>query len=111
MAYQDYKSVGLDIMVVIGENTAGLQPSLSFCKSYAKSMNLPADKVFIDWGNTYGGWEVMFSKVNPYLGAGGELSLPWDAVLDGDNMEYMSCSMNLGGFGSLVDALNAALAD
>ena len=78
-------------MIVIGENATEGQPTLAYCAQYAKQHGIPPQKVFIDWGNQYGGWETLFTYINPYL-EGDTISLPWDAVLSGKNMMYMYTS-------------------
>lgn len=109
-AYNQYKSAGLEIFIVLGENQYRQKPNLAYCKSYAKQYGLPEDRVFLDYGNMYGAWETLFTNIYPYLPPSGELSLPWEAVLDGDNMEYTYSSSG-GGFDNVVDALNESLAD
>jgi hypothetical protein len=109
-AYNDNAGIGLDIMIVIGENAQGGQPTLDYCKQYANQYGLPLEKTFIDYGSQYGGWETTFQYMNPYLAADGSFALPWDAVLDGDNMEYVFTSGNPT-FPSVTDALNAVLSD
>lgn len=109
-AYNQYKNIGLDIMIVLGENQYRQKPTLSYCKSYASSHGVPPDKVYLDFGNTFGPWEALFTNIYPYLGPDGQLNLPWEAVLDGDNMEYLYSTLG-GGYNNINDALNAALAD
>lgn len=112
--YQKWQDVGLDIMIILGEaNYEGAKPTLQYCKNYAAQHQAPLDKVFLDFGNEYGAWETTMSKINPYLGPGGQFSLPWEAVLDGDNMEYIQASTYgpYSGASAIIDALNAALSD
>ncbi|MBM4371405.1 MAG: hypothetical protein FJ098_07100 [Deltaproteobacteria bacterium] len=109
-AYKDNPGIGLDIMIIIGENAQGGQPTLQYCQQYAAQYGLPSEKVFIDYGAQYGGWETTFTYIYPYLASDGSFALPWDAVLDGDNMEYMFSSGNPT-YPSITDALNAVLSN
>lgn len=77
---------------MLGENNSGGQATLDFCKGYATSYKLPMDRTVIDWGSKGGGWETLFTNVDPYVGPNGEFAVPWEAVLDGENMEYVYCS-------------------
>ncbi|MFH1532200.1 MAG: hypothetical protein ABIK09_15855 [Pseudomonadota bacterium] len=96
-------------MIVIGENAQGGAPTLPYCLQYAAQYGIPPEKTFIDTG-ALGGWETTFANIYPYLSADGSFALPWDAILDGDNMEYIFSSGNPT-FPSVTDALNAVLAD
>ena len=110
-AYDEHKQNGLDIMIILGEaGYQGAKPNMDYCKAYAASHNTPLDKIFLDWGDQYAAWETTMTNINPYLGPNGEFGLPWDAVLDGDNMEFIQAS-TAGPYGSITDALNAALSD
>jgi len=97
-------------MIIIGENGSGGKPNLTYCQQYADSHGVSRDKTFIDYGTQYGGWETTFANLNPYLGADGSFALPWDAVLDGDNMEYLFSSGNPT-YPGVNEALEAALSD
>jgi hypothetical protein len=97
-------------MIVIGENDQGGEPTLPYCLAYAEKYGIPPEKTFIDYGAQYGGWETTFANLYPYLSSDGSFALPWDAVLDGDNMEYIFSSGNPT-YPSVTDALNAVLSD
>lgn len=45
-----------------------------------------------------------------YVQSDGTFALPWDAVLDGGNMEYMHCSM-VGPYENAPSAVNDLLAN
>jgi len=109
-SYKQNSQAGLDIMVVLGENQTEGKPSIGYCQAYAQQHGVPLNKIFIDHGNTYGGWETLFGYINPYIGSDGMFALPWEAVLDGDNMEYIFAS-SAGPYNSAVEAINQALAD
>jgi hypothetical protein len=86
--YKANKSKGLRISIVIGEDYSYKAPTLAFCQNYAKQFGLPPERTFIDSG-PQGGWETLFTHVDPYVGPNGEFALPWSAVLDLDDMEYL----------------------
>jgi hypothetical protein len=98
-------------MIVLGEtNYENGKPTLQYCKSYAQQHGVPLDKIYIDYGNQYGAWETIFSNINPYIPDSGQFSLPWDCVLDGDNMEYIYSTIP-GPHPNINEALNQALND
>ena len=109
-AYKQYKNQGLEIFIVLGENQYRQKPNLSYCQSYANQMGIPYDRMFMDNGAQYGPWQTLFTNIYPYLPPSGALNLPWEAVLDGDTMEY-EYSTTGGPYANVIDALNAALAD
>jgi hypothetical protein len=90
--YKANKHKGLQIAIVIGEDYSYKAPTLAFCKNYAKQYDLPLERTFIDSGPTYGGWETTFTYIDPYTDANGGFALPWAAVLDLDDMEYLYTS-------------------
>jgi len=100
-----------DLVVVLGENQSYGEPTLAYCKSYAAQYGVPLDKIYIDWGNEYGSFETLFGSVHPYPKPDGTFALPWDAVLDGDNMEYEFCSMVEGPYPDALAAVKGLLAD
>lgn len=77
---------GLDLMVVIGENNAGGQPSLEYCKDYAGAKGVDPASTFVDNDGSRS-WPVLFSAIETY--SGGSIGLPWNVVLDGRSMEYI----------------------
>ena len=78
-------------MIFLGENNSGGEPTLPYCKAYAAEHNIPLNKIFIDFGQ-YGAWETLFANVNIYSSSDGSFGVPWDAVLDGGNMQYVYTS-------------------
>jgi len=98
-------------MIVIGETGSGGKPTLAYCLQYATQHNIPPEKTFIDHGTQWGGWEILFTYLEPYLADDGSFALPWDGVLDGDNMEYVFSSGNPTTYASVNAALDALLAD
>ena len=110
-AYNDNPGIGLEVLFVLGEDANGAPPTLNYCKQYADQYSIPYDKVVIDNGAQYGGWETTFSHIYPYLADDGSFALPWDAILDGDNMEYMFASSYTNGFADVSEALNYTLSN
>jgi hypothetical protein len=90
--YNANKHKGLDIFIVLGEDYAYNPPTLPYCKVYADQYGFPHDKVLIDSGPKYGGWETLFTYIDVYADAGGAWALPWVAILDLDDMEYLYTS-------------------
>jgi len=78
---------GLELMVVLGEDANGRAPTVDYCNAYAEANGVPPDRLFIDHG-VLSSWQTLFSNVSPYALAG-IVTLPWNAVLDGQNMEYL----------------------
>ena len=78
-AHQQYNSIGLQVYVVMGQNDYGDVPSQAECQQYASSHSIDPALVLIDPN-----WQTMNSNINTY-GASG---IPWNAVINGNNMEY-----------------------
>lgn len=102
-AVQEQSTDGLGLMVMLAEDQYEEPPTLAYCKKYADDHHVARDKVFIDFG-----WRTLFSFMNPNL-PGEEILLPWDAVFDGDNMEYRYCDTCTTG--DQDDMINVLLAD
>jgi thiol-disulfide isomerase/thioredoxin len=103
-AQDDYGSIGLQVMLVLGENAYGNAPNLAYCKQWAKDHQVDPVNVYLD--NTGGaGWATLFNKINTYTGT--TITLPFSIVLDGSNMEYTWCDSSSNG--DLSSALNALL--
>lgn len=85
---------GLDLIVVVGENTAGAKPSLEYCMDYAGSHDLDPRQTYIDHDGT-NSWATLFGAINNY--GNGSIGLPYNIVLDGRSMEYMWNSATGGG--------------
>ncbi len=80
-------SRGQETLYLLGEDDQGGRPSQAFCRSYADGHDIPYERMLIDYGNTWGAWEATFTHIYPYLGD--SIGLPWNAVLDGRNMQYV----------------------
>lgn len=102
---KDFAEDGLDLMVVIGENASGAEPSLEYCKDYAGAKGLDPAATFVDHDGR-SSWPVLFSAIDTY--SGGSIGLPWNAVLDGRSMEYIwSSNAGSGDLYSVQDELMA----
>ena len=107
--YNERKDEGFDIMVVIGEDTAGNPPTLEYCKKYAKDKGISPEQTFIDHNGA--AWGTMFSYVNNY--SSGSFGIPWNVIFDGRSMEYAYSDTASGSEGRdqtrdrLLDEFNA----
>ena len=85
--------MGMDVMFVLGENEYGAKPTAATCKSYAEKIGASPENFYVDFDYDNGGsWATSFQNIFPYLSPDGAFYLPWDAVLDGANMEYVYSS-------------------
>ncbi len=107
--YERYKDDGMNVLFILGENSQGGKPTLAQCVNYASQNKLPPELVLIDYGNTWGGFETLFTYLNPYI-TGNTFGLPWNAVLDGRSMIYVYADEAAPSFyAKLTDALGALL--
>ncbi len=102
------KPYGDDIrlMFVMGEDGYYGEPTLAYCEQYARSKGMDPNDFYIDYGQTYGGFETLFSNIYPYSSAG--IGLPWNALLRGSNLEYV---YNDNGGGDILQVLQSLLAE
>jgi thiol-disulfide isomerase/thioredoxin len=94
----------VDLIVVLGEDRLGGQPSEAYCREYALAKGLDPENTFIDHDGR-GSWPVLFDAINTYSGS--SIGLPWNAVLDGGSMTYV-WSSNVGD-GDLFGAIDALM--
>lgn len=76
--WQQYLSEGLQLVFILGENAAGQTPSLAYCNSWKKAHQLKSP-VLVD-----SHWQVTDAHI-----ASQGAALPWDYLLDGDNMRFV----------------------
>jgi len=95
-------SRGLEVLYVLGEDQYGRQPSLDYCRSYARRYSSDGSAFFVDHDGT-ASFATVFTYLWPYIDANGVFALPWNAVIDGQTHEYVY------GDGSGVSDLNTAL--
>ena len=98
---------GLDLLVMLGEDVDGNEPTLDFCQAYAEDHSIDPAMVLIDYlaegtridmieplGEThfFRSLATTYSNINPYYteepNGGLTQSYPWDVILRGSNMEY-----------------------
>jgi hypothetical protein len=93
----------IDVWVVLGEDAYGNPATQSYCTSYAQQHNLDPNKVFMDYQ-----YAAFFENIWPYPAADGSFGVPWDALLDGDNMGF---SWHSGTGGDVQQAVQGLLAN
>ena len=81
--WKEYQEMGLQLVFVLGETPAETPPTLSYCKTWKSSHTVTAP-VLID-----AHWQTIDSKITP-----GGFDLPWDYLLDGDDMTFKWESIN-----------------
>lgn len=88
------EELGVELLVVLGEDAAGGEPSPAYCLEYAAAMGLEPSQVVMDWR---GGepWATVAEHLDLY--SDGSLGLPWDGVLDGATMRYAWAYTHSGG--------------
>ncbi len=102
--YAARKEFGLDVVVVLGEDTAGAKPTQAYCQEYAAAHGLDPAVVYIDHDGTQS-FAAVQEAVELYMPAG-TLSLPWDGLLRGDGMLYLWTPGEVqGDLSSLLDQL------
>ena len=73
---------------MLGENNNYQPASLSQCVSYASQYSgIPLSKFYVD--SNPQAHEILFSALFPYPDSQGYLYFPWEAVLNGQGMEYV----------------------
>jgi hypothetical protein len=94
--YEDMKPA-VQLLTVLGEDTSGNSPSMKACAAYAKSHNLDPAWTFIDFE-----WEKTLAHIYPY----GFQGIPYEMVLDGDNMAYVWSTGQRGDLGTVLESLS-----
>lgn len=77
---------GLETWYIMGEADYDVAPTPAYCLEYADTHSVDPARILLDSGQY--GWEVFFTNVNPYI-SDGTIALPWNAVLDRTNMQYV----------------------
>ena len=73
-----YKDQGLQLIFILGQDPPGNAPTPAYCQQWAESHNVTAP-IMLDPD-----WAGLDSKVTP-----SGYDLPWDYLLDGDDMTYV----------------------
>ena len=81
--WKQFRGDGLQLIFVLGENMASGVPTPGYCKQWKQSHGVSAP-VLID-----GHWQTIDSKISP-----GGFDLPWEYLLDGDDMTFEWESVN-----------------
>lgn len=76
-AWLQYKSQGLQLIFVLGEDPQGNPPSTAYAQQWAQNHQVTAP-IMVDPS-----WEGLDSKITP-----SGYDLPWDYLLDGDDMTF-----------------------
>ena len=76
------RGVSAKLLVVLGQDPNGLEPSPAYCHEYAARHGLDPDQVLID-----GAFLTLHANIYAY--SRGILDVPWEALLDGDDMRYV----------------------
>lgn len=75
---------GVELVVVVGEDPQSNPATTDYCMQYAEQYGLDPARVWISGGDTLND---VWGSVSP--GGGGSVGLPWEAVLDPYDMEYV----------------------
>ena len=86
--YNERKSKGLELWVILGETTDGLQPSLDYCMDYAESHGMNPENLYIDYNpdSVNPAWDTLFTHISSTTT---NIGLPWQAVVEGTEMTYI----------------------
>ncbi len=95
---QGFFGQGLELYFILGEDAGGGPPNQAFCNQYAEGHGFDATNVLMDPH-----WQTFGS----FITIGGN-SLPWDVLLDGDDMMFVWESMDPN-FAVLQSELNKLL--
>ena len=94
--YNERKSEGLELWVVLGETMEGGEPDLDYCMAYAESHGMNPENLYIDYnsGSVNPAWDTLFT----HIAAGTtSIGLPWQAVVEGIEMTYLWNNVEPGG--------------
>lgn len=91
---------GVELYVLVGEDTSGTNATQEYCMQYALSHNLDPARTLYDEVN---GFQGMWNVISP--GGGGSVGLPFEAVLDPYDMAYLWNNAQGGGVESVLNEL------
>jgi tRNA G37 N-methylase TrmD len=97
--YEELKGQGLQLIFVLGEDPQGNPPTPSYCQQWKQSHGVSAP-ILLD-----GHWAGLDSRITP-----SGYDLPWDYLLDGDNMMYVWESVEFSSE-DLMNNIQTLLAD
>lgn len=86
--YNERKSKGLELWVVLGETTEGGEPDLDYCMAYAESHGMNPENLYIDYNadSVNSAWDTLFTHISS---GSSSIGLPWQAVVEGIEMTYL----------------------
>ena len=86
--YNERKSKGLELWVVLGETADGQEPDLDYCMAYAQSHGMNPENLYIDYNPDAANpaWDTLFTYISSTTN---EIGLPWAAVVEGTEMTYV----------------------
>ena len=86
--YNEQKSEGLELWVVLGETADGLQPDLNYCMAYAESHGMNPENLYMDYNpeSVNPAWDTLFTHISSTTT---NIGLPWQAVVEGTEMTYV----------------------
>jgi hypothetical protein len=95
--YENLKSQGLAVMIVLSEDWNYNPPTPEFCHEYAKETGVDPAHMLMDNG---------FTTLFKYMDAGSfEFALPWEGILNGVGMTYEWNSVSGGNGQSIISGL------
>jgi hypothetical protein len=105
VTYESNKKYNLELMVVVGEDYQGKPATLDFCHPYAQAIKVDPAKVYIDPNH-----QTLLTFIDPMVPLS-QFAIPWDSVLDGDDLEYVYSSLiddypGMGVKTALYEAIN-----
>lgn len=101
----DLAEFDINLMVVLGEDTNGGQPTLDYCRGYAEQYGHGLSNFYLDHDGTQS-YATVFSNVWIYPGEGGSFGLPWNGMFNSAG-EYVYADG--AGVGDVNAGLNAML--
>lgn len=78
----------LNVMIVLGENQSGNQPTLEYCRQYAAQYDHPVGNFYVDHDGEYS-YATVFGNIWIYPSAEGAFGLPWNGMFRGDSGEFV----------------------
>lgn len=92
-------------MVVVGQDYQGVGATLDFCHVYSQAIKVDPSKIYIDANH-----DVLLAHIDPMVPLN-QFAIPWDSVMDGDDLEYVYSSLiddypGMGVKTALYEAMN-----
>ena len=100
------QAAGLKVAYILGENANHAQPDQRYCQQYANRHGVDINNMFMDHDGS-DSFRTIFANMWPYVGADGSFGLPFNAVVNPANWEYIYADRGPGG--DLNQALSSLL--